>query len=159
MLDTAPDAVLVEPHDATEEPSARTGSRTEVAAALQAFGCAVGASRPSPASSFGTSRADCEPLAGLSAICWAEFLCGPVRAAEVELVARIVGEPTPFTADDAATAARLFKRAGRRRGTFVDCMVAATALRMRARLATSNRADFRRFESAGLEVVAPTARR
>jgi predicted nucleic acid-binding protein len=96
---------------------------------------------------------------GISAVCWAEFLCGPVRATEVELVARVVGEPSPFDAVDAAAAARLFNLSGRRRGTFVDCMVAAIALRARARLATANAADFGRFTSAGLEVVSATANR
>ncbi len=101
---------------------------------------------------------DGEPL-GISAVCWAEFLCGPVRAAEVELVARVVGEPAPFESGPAATTARLFNLSGRRRGSFVDCMVAATALRAEAKLATANPADFRRFASAGLEVVAAAASR
>ncbi len=90
---------------------------------------------------------------GISAVSWAEFLCGPVEAEEVALAARIVGEPVEFTADDSAGTARLFNLAGRRRGSFTDCMIAAVALRVGASMATTNPEDFDRFEAAGLEVV------
>ena len=90
---------------------------------------------------------------GLSTIALAEFLCGPVEAAHVELVARIVPHRVPFTDEDPAVAARLFNLAGRRRGTLVDCMIAATALRLGAALASENPEDFRRFQPAGLVVL------
>ena len=90
---------------------------------------------------------------GISAVCWAEFLCGPVQTSDLELATRIVPDPTPFTAVDAASAAGLFNVGGRRRGSFVDCMIAAIALRAGASLATANAADFRRFEPAGLKIV------
>ena len=90
---------------------------------------------------------------GISAACWAEFLCGPVQTSDLDLAARIVPDPTPFTAVDAASTASLFNVGGRRRGSFVDCMIAAIALRAGASLATANAADFRRFEPAGLKIV------
>ena len=93
-----------------------------------------------------------EPLA-VSAVGWAEFLCGPVDVTQVELAARLLEAPEPFLDADAALAARLFNLGGRRRGTLVDCMIAATAVRAGAPLATANPADFRRFERAGLRLV------
>ena len=96
---------------------------------------------------------DAEPL-GMSAISWAEFLCGPVGAEDVELAGRILREPVAFNSADAALTARLFNLAGRRRGSLTDCMIAATAIRAGAALATTNPADFRRFEPAGLKLAA-----
>jgi predicted nucleic acid-binding protein len=91
---------------------------------------------------------------GISAVSWAEFLCGPVSASDGKLAAAIVGEPVAFAAGDSALAARLFELGGRRRGSLADCMIAATALRVGASLATADRADFRRFEAAGLRIAA-----
>jgi predicted nucleic acid-binding protein len=90
-----------------------------------------------------------EPLA-MSAIAWGEFLCGPADPGQVELAARLIPERVPFTEDDAALAARLFNDSGRRRGSFVDCMISATAIRAESVLATANPDDFRRFEKSGL---------
>jgi predicted nucleic acid-binding protein len=90
---------------------------------------------------------------GISSIAWAEFLCGPVGKQEVELAARILPDRQPFTEEDAALAARLFNFSGRRRGTFIDCMIAAVALQADASLATTNPRDFRRFEPAGLQII------
>jgi predicted nucleic acid-binding protein len=89
----------------------------------------------------------------VSAVSWVEFLCGPVQAAHVALAGRILEAPVPFLAEDAALAARLFALGGRRRGSLVDCMIAATAVRAGAVLATANPADFRRFVRAGLRLV------
>ena len=89
----------------------------------------------------------------VSAVAWAEFLCGPVSAGQLELAARIVGNPADFTAQDATVAARLFNATGRRRGTMPDCMIAAAALRYGAPLATGNIADFRRFAEHGLRLA------
>lgn len=91
---------------------------------------------------------------GMSCVSWAEFLCGPVEPDHVELATRLVGESVPFVAADAATSAQLFNVSGQRRGSFTDCMIAATAIRATAALATGNPADFRRFSSAGLKLVA-----
>jgi predicted nucleic acid-binding protein len=93
-----------------------------------------------------------EPV-GMSAIGWAEFLCGPVGSAEITLAARIVDDPVPFVDDDAILTARLFNQGGRRRGSLVDCMIAAVALRAGAALATANVSDFRRYEPAGLRLM------
>jgi predicted nucleic acid-binding protein len=89
----------------------------------------------------------------ISAIAWTEFRCGPVAGPVVDLVQRIVGEPLPFSAAEAIIAASLFDRTGRRRGSLIDCMVAATAINAGDSLATSNLADFRRFETLGLELA------
>ena len=93
-----------------------------------------------------------EPM-GMSAIGWAEFLCGPVGPAEIALARRVLGDPVAFVDSDATLAARLFNESGRRRGSLVDCMIAAVALRADARLATANPSDFRRYEGTGLRLM------
>jgi predicted nucleic acid-binding protein len=93
-----------------------------------------------------------EPV-GMSVVTWTEFLCGPMEAAEIDLASRVIEEPEPLVAGDALVAARLFNVGGRRRGSLTDCMIAAVAIRVGAELATTNVADFRRFESAGLRLV------
>lgn len=90
---------------------------------------------------------------GMSSIAWAEFLCGPVEKNDIALAGRIVSDRQPFTDQDATAAARLFNISGRRRGTFVDCMIAAVALGVGASLATTNPEDFRRLETAGLQII------
>jgi predicted nucleic acid-binding protein len=81
----------------------------------------------------------------MSAVAWAEFLCGPLEADDLRILARVIGEAVPFTSAHAARAADLFNQTGRRRGSFIDCIVAATALNAGAPLATANHTDFRRF--------------
>ena len=93
-----------------------------------------------------------QPL-GMSAIAWAELLCGPLDFSDMELAADIVGQRRDFTPEQAVTAARLFNESGRRRGSLVDCMIAATALADDASLATANVADFLRFGASGLELA------
>jgi predicted nucleic acid-binding protein len=90
----------------------------------------------------------------ISTIGWAEFLCGPIDQEQVDLALRIVTERVPFVEEDAVMAARLFNESGRRRGSFTDCMIAAAAMQPGVSLATANPSDFRRFEAAGLTVVA-----
>ena len=87
-----------------------------------------------------------------SVISWAEFICGPLNPSQIAMLERIIGEPIPFTRSDAETAARLFNETGRKRGTFVDCMIASSALAAGAAVATSNLEDFVRFRSSGLHV-------
>ena len=91
----------------------------------------------------------------ISSIAWSEFLCGPVDSEASRLAALVVGEAIGFTAADAELAASLFNGngSGRRRGTLLDSMIAATAIRAGAALATADRVDFTRFHAAGLELV------
>ena len=90
----------------------------------------------------------------MSAVGWAEFLCGPLGAADLALAARIIREPIPFVAADSAVTADLFNLGGRRRGSLLDCMIAAVAIRSEAALATANPSGFRRYEAAGLRLAA-----
>ena len=89
----------------------------------------------------------------MSTVAWAEFLCGPLNGAELALAAEIVGRSRDFTSEHAATAARLFNESDRRRGRFVDCMIAAVAIADGALIATTNETDFRRFEGSGLQLA------
>ena len=89
----------------------------------------------------------------VSAIAWTEFLCGPVAEQHFAAVAQIFSECVPFRDQDARLATDLFNRTGRRRGSLVDCMIAATALNCEAALATVNSEDFRRFGAAGLALA------
>ena len=93
-----------------------------------------------------------QPL-GMSTVAWAEFLCGPVDEAALSVASVVVGRQSRFTEEMAVVAARLFNGSGRRRGTMVDCMIAATALAEEAVIATSNPDDFRRFEAFGLALA------
>lgn len=86
---------------------------------------------------------------------WAEFLCGPVSAREVAAATALIGPPLLFAGADAELAAELFNLGGRRRGSLVDCMVAAVAIHRGAELATANTADFRRFTARGLRLARP----
>jgi predicted nucleic acid-binding protein len=89
----------------------------------------------------------------VSAIAWAEFLCGPLEPEQIQLAGRVVGEVLPFSVEDAAMAAELFNHSGRRRGSLADCMVAASALLRDAELATANPSDLLRLEASGLRIL------
>ena len=89
----------------------------------------------------------------MSTIAWAEFLCGPIDDAQLKLSTGIIRIHGNFTPELAKIAARLFNDSGRRRGTFIDCMIAATALSEGALIATTNVTDFRRFEAFGLKIA------
>ena len=92
------------------------------------------------------------PLA-LSTLAWGEFLCGPLGADDLPIARRLAQRHVPLAAAEAEEAARLFNASGRRRGSFGDCVIAATALLDGGVLATSDRGDFERFAGEGLELV------
>jgi predicted nucleic acid-binding protein len=91
---------------------------------------------------------------GISAIAWSEFLCGPLDERHPDLIMRVVGEPVPVLAIDAKLAAEFFNLSGRRRGHLTDCMIAATAVRVGAALATTNADDFRKCRGLRLSYEA-----
>ncbi|MGQ0702728.1 MAG: type II toxin-antitoxin system VapC family toxin [Gemmatimonadales bacterium] len=90
---------------------------------------------------------------GIPSLAWAEFLCGPVSPDGIAAALELLHEPIPFGAAEAARAAHLFNASGRRRGSLVDCMIAATAMESSALLATANPADFGRFTALGLRLA------
>ena len=90
------------------------------------------------------------PRTGISSVAWAEFLCSPLNSHQLALAAQIVGEPESFSGEDSAIAANLYNQSGRRRGSLMDCMIAAVALRLGASLATANPGDFRHFKDLKL---------
>lgn len=88
---------------------------------------------------------------GTSAIAWMEFVTGPVPAPAVEAMRQVLkGGIHPLGIEEAELAAQLFNASGRKRPLRYDCLIAATAISARARLATANAADFRSFEIQGL---------
>ena len=89
----------------------------------------------------------------MSSVAWTEFLCGPVGDRAIETVPAMLHEIAAYTAIDAETAAQLFNLGGRRRGTLVDCMIAAVAIRAGAALATSTPKDFERLAPQGLTIL------
>jgi predicted nucleic acid-binding protein len=91
----------------------------------------------------------------VSTIAWAEFLCGPLDAIARQTAMAMFPNPEAFGATDAARAAELFNQTGRRRGTLIDCMIAATCIERNVPLATENVVDFRRFEQFGLRLIGP----
>ncbi len=89
----------------------------------------------------------------LSVFAWGEFLCGPLGEFDEVGARRIAPRFLAVGIPEATEAARLFNVGGRRRGSFPDCIIAATAILAGAELATSNPADFERFVEAGLELA------
>jgi predicted nucleic acid-binding protein len=90
---------------------------------------------------------------GISAIAWAEFLCGPLPAHDEQKARGFFPNPEPLLAADAELAAELFNKTGRRSKTLADCMIAAVAMRCNAKLATANTADFQPFVPHGLSLA------
>ena len=89
----------------------------------------------------------------ISTLVWGELLCGPIDEATAALARRVVPIHVPIATGEAEEAARLFNGTGRRRGSFQDCLVAATALESGAAVATTDRRDFARFLGMGLEIA------
>ena len=89
-----------------------------------------------------------------SAVAWMEFVTGPVGPELVASVRQIVEDRIlPMGRDEAELAAELFNAVGRERALRYDCLIAATAIRAGARLATANRGDFSLFVPQGLELA------
>jgi len=92
-------------------------------------------------------------LVEISVLVWSEFLCGPLTPAERAAATVLFPQVVPFSQDAASLAAELFNVAGRRRGSMIDCMIAATAIDAGAALATFNTNDFQRFVGSGLTLL------
>lgn len=88
-----------------------------------------------------------------SSLAWYEFVCGPVKASEIELVRSLLaGGVLPFGDAEAREAGRLFNAVQRSRRFRVDAMIAGTAMVAGAALATGNAADFQAFVPYGLKL-------
>ena len=91
----------------------------------------------------------------VSAPVWFEYISGPVTAQEVlHAEAVLTGGVVDFEKADSHRAADLFNLTGRKRSMKLDCMIAASALIQRARIATTNGADFQPFAAHGLSIEA-----
>ncbi|HMP90300.1 MAG TPA: PIN domain-containing protein [Kiritimatiellia bacterium] len=88
------------------------------------------------------------------AICWYEFLSGPVTDAQTKTIkAFLRGGILPFGETEAMKSAELFNATHRLRRLRIDTMIAATAIAAKARLASNNLADFEPFVPFGLELL------
>ena len=90
---------------------------------------------------------------GISTVAWAEFLCGPLDAVAEQLARQICPHTESLTIAAAELAAVLFNKTGRRSRSLADCMIAATAIRSGAALATLNTSDFALFIPHGLRLT------
>lgn len=93
-----------------------------------------------------------EPL-HVSAIAWAEYLCGPVTMEEQTATQALLTAIHPTDAETATLAAALFNATGRRSRSLPDSLIAATAILAHQPLATLNQADFQPFLPFGLTLV------
>lgn len=84
---------------------------------------------------------------------WFEFLCGPVTEIQVSTIRAFLTETLPFAEREAALAAHLFNKTGRKRQHRMDAMIAGTAIASRAQLATNNRDHFEPFILHGLQLL------
>lgn len=89
----------------------------------------------------------------MSTLAWGEFLCGPLSDEAEATAHRLVRVHVALGTDEAAAAAQLFNESGRRRGSFPDCLIAATAMAEEAELATEDRDDFGRLMGCGLALA------
>jgi len=93
-------------------------------------------------------------LFAASSIAWAEFLNGPVKDEQIEVVDMLIqGRVVSFGRVEAQIAAALFNAGGRKRASRPDCFIAATAICSGVPLATFNRKDFIFFVSFGLQLA------
>ena len=87
---------------------------------------------------------------GVSAVAWAEYLCGPLDPQAAAFAKQMFPLPESFLAGDAALAAEFFNKTGRRSRSLADCIIAAVAIRCGAKLATINTPDSQPFVQHGL---------
>ena len=87
---------------------------------------------------------------GVSAVAWAEYLCGPLDPQGEAIAKQMFPLPESFLPGDAVLAAGLFNKTGRRSRSLADCMIAAVAIRCGAKLATINTPDFQPLVQHGL---------
>lgn len=93
-------------------------------------------------------------LLATSAIAWTEFLNGPVTQTEISRATAVLqSRIVPFGHPEAALAAELFNKTGRRRGSRFDCLIAASAILAQAEIATVNQSDFKAFVPHGLKLA------
>lgn len=94
---------------------------------------------------------------GASAVAWREFCSGKSRPRpplEVENArAMLHAQVIRYGPKQAEKAAELFNQTGRSKRLKRDCDIAATAIISRARLASFNLDDFKRFVPFGLRIV------
>jgi predicted nucleic acid-binding protein len=76
---------------------------------------------------------------------WYEFLCGPVKPAQIAAIRGFLTEIISFSETQAQIAAEIFEATGRKRSLKIDAMIAATAIAAGATLATNNQKDFKVF--------------
>ena len=89
-----------------------------------------------------------------SSVAWAEFLNGPVRSDQIQQVEYLIqGRVISVGRSEAEIASQLFNQTGRRRGSLPDCFIAATAICLRAPLATENQKHFAPFVASGLRLA------
>ena len=72
---------------------------------------------------------------------------------ELATTAALIDHHRDFTRLDAESAAQLFNESGRRRGSLIDCMIAAAALLDDASVATANPAGFERLHPFGVTIA------
>ena len=75
---------------------------------------------------------------GLPAMTWAEFLCGPLNPGDQGFAETLFPEIEAMTPADSLIGAELFDVTGRCSRWLADCLIAATALRVSAQMATAN---------------------
>jgi predicted nucleic acid-binding protein len=76
-----------------------------------------------------------------------------MSATDLDLARQLFPTVEPFLKTDGEKAAELFNLTGRRARSLADCQIAAVALRCNARIATSDRNDFKLFEEHGLNLI------
>ncbi len=89
----------------------------------------------------------------ISAMAWAEFQCGPLTPEENEIARDLIHSVVPVTVEMATEAGQLFQKTGRRSRSLPDCIIAATALRDGASVASVNKDDFKPFLAHGLTLI------